>query len=227
MFCHYFKNWFIVNLMSAIPFKTIFTIYDKSCQDIGFLSSYKYSSQFYYLFVCMRLIKTSRLFTNKFFYYLDEKLDKFEFYNNYLGFFEGFAIFILTIHVVSCLFIFIGKNDYPNWIVTFRFTERTFSQLYFLGIYYIITTVTTVGYGDLTCVTPNEKLFGIIIEIVGIMAYSWVLTSISNYVKSKSDKQEEYFKKYKILQDIRMTYNGFYDNLFERIDRYIKYKNNN
>ena len=227
MFCHYFKNWFIVNLMSAIPFKTIFTIYDKSCQDIGFLSSYKYSSQFYYLFVCMRLIKTSRLFTNKFFYYLDEKLDKFEFYNNYLGFFEGFAIFILTIHVVSCLFIFIGKNDYPNWIVTFRFTERTFSQLYFLGIYYIITTVTTVGYGDLTCVTPNEKLFGIIIEIVGIMAYSWVLTSISNYVKSKSDKQEEYFKKYKILQDIRMTYNGFSDDLFERIDRYIKHKTNN
>ena len=227
MFCNYFKNWFLVNLMSAIPFKTIFTIYDKSCEDIGFLSSYKYSSQFYYLFVCMRLIKTSRLFTNKFFYFLNEKLDKFEFYNNYLGFFEGFAIFILTIHVVSCLFIFIGKNDYPNWIVTFKFTQRTFSQLYFLGIYYIITTVTTVGYGDLTCVTPNEKLFGIIIEIVGIMAYSWVLTSISNYVKSKSDKQEEYFKKYKILQDIKMTYNDFSDDLFERIDRYIKHKTNN
>ena len=227
MFIHYMKHWFIVNFLGAIPFKTIFTIFDKSCQDTGFLSSYKYSSQFYYLFVCMRLVKTSRLFKNKFFQYLDEKLDKYEIYNGYLSFLEGFAIFCLTIHVVSCLFIFIGRNDYPNWIVNFNFTEYTFSQLYFLGIYYLITTVTTVGYGDLTCVTPNEKIFGIVIEIVGIVAYSWVLTSISNYVKSKNDKEEEYFKKYKVLEDIKMTYDDFSNDLFERIDRYIKHKHTN
>ena len=227
MFIHYMKHWFIVNFLGAIPFKTIFTIFDKSCQDTGFLSSYKYSSQFYYLFVCMRLVKTSRLFKNKFFQYLDEKLDKYEIYNGYLRFLEGITIFCLTIHVVSCLFIFIGRNDYPSWIVKFNFTEYTFSQLYFLGIYYLITTVTTVGYGDLTCITPNEKVFGIFIEIVGIVAYSWVLTSISNYVKSKNDKEEEYFKKYKILEDIKMTYDEFPDDLFEIIDRYIKHKQTN
>ena len=41
-----------------------------------------------------------------------------------------------------------------------------------------------------------------IIEIVGIVAYSYILSSISYYVKSKSDVEEEYFKKYQILEDI-------------------------
>ena len=227
MFIHYLKNWFIINFLTAIPFKTIFTIFDKSCKDIGFLSSYKYSNQFFYLLICIRLIKVLRLIHNKFFEYCEEKLDKYEIYNNYLGFIKGITVFFLTLHVVSCIFIFIGKNDNESWINKFNFQENNFSELYFLGIYYLITTVTTVGYGDLTCTTPNEKVFGIIIEIVGIVAYSWILTSISNYVKSKSDQKEEYFQKYKILEDIKISYDDFSDDLFQRIDRYIKHKHKN
>ena len=224
MLFHYLKHWFIINFLSVIPFKTIFMLFDTSCQDIHFLTSYKYSSQFYYLLVCLRLFKTLRLFKNKFFNYIDEKLDKYEFYDNYIGLCKGIAIFILTIHFVVCIFIFLRKNENPNWIINFNFEEYDFQKLYFIGIYYIITTVTTVGYGDLSCVTPKEKFFGILIEIVGIIAYSWVLTSISNYVKSKSDQEEEYYKKYKILEDIKITYEDFSDELFERIDRYIKHK---
>ena len=221
------EGWFIIDLMGVIPFKTLFTIYDTKCQDISFLSSYKYQNQFYYLFICFRLMKTLRLSNNKFLQHCDEILDKYEHYNNHLGFYLGFVIFCLTIHIVTCILIFIGKNDYPSWIINFNFAEYDFPNLYFIGIYYIITTVTTVGYGDLTCVTPKEKVFGILVEIVGIIGYSWVVSSISNYVKSKSDAEEEYFKKYQILSKIKMTYNDFSDDLFERIDRYLKHKQNN
>ena len=221
------EGWFIIDLMGVIPFKTLFTIYDTKCQDISFLSSYKYQNQFYYLFICFRLMKTLRLSNNKFLQHCDEILDKYEHYNNHLGFYLGFVIFCLTIHIVTCILIFIGRNDYPSWIINFNFSEYDFPNLYFIGVYYIITTVTTVGYGDLTCVTPKEKVFGILVEIVGIIGYSWVVSSISNYVKSKSDAEEEYFKKYQILSKIKMTYNDFSDDLFERIDRYLKHKQNN
>ena len=87
--------------------------------------------------------------------------------------------------------------------------------------------MTTVGYGDLTCVTPKEKIFGIMIEIVGIVAYSYILTSISNYVKSINDAEEEYFKKYKILEDIKLNYKDLSEDLFDRINRYIKNKQTN
>ena len=172
---NYLQGWFIVDLISFIPFKTAFNFYDKKCKDINFLSSYKYSNQFYYLLICLKLFKIFKLYDNKFFEFMDDHLDKHVHYSNYLNFYLISSIFCITIHVVTCILIFLGKNDYLSWIVKFGFEEYNFSQLYFLGIYYIITTITTVGYGDLTCVTPNEKIFGIIVEIVGIIAYSWVV----------------------------------------------------
>jgi len=224
---HNLKNWFIIDLLCVIPFKTILTIFDTKCKNINYLLSKKYQNEFYYLLICFRFLKTFRLSNNKFFEIIDEKLDKYEHYNNYLSFYLIGIIFCLTLHIVSCLLIFIGKNDYPSWIIYFNFEQYSFSKLYFLGIYYIITTVTTVGYGDLFCYTPKEKIFAIIIEIVGIVSYSYVLTSISNYVKSQSDVEEEYFKKYQILEDIKMNYSDFSDDLFERIDRYLKHKQTN
>ena len=224
---NYLKGWFIVDLMSLIPFKTLLNFFDTKCNDINFLSSYKYSNQLYYLLICMKLFKTLKIYDNRFCEFMDEHLDKYVHYNNYFGFYLGTSIFFFTIHVVTCILIFIGKNDYPSWIIKFGFSEYSFSQLYFLGIYYIITTVTTVGYGDLTCVTPKEKIFGIIIEIVGIVAYSYILTSISNYVKSINDAEEEYFKKYKILEDIKLNYKDLSEDLFDRINRYIKNKQTN
>ena len=221
------KTWFLIDLMGAIPFKTLFTIYDKKCKDIHFMSTYKYNNQEYYLLLVIRLLKTFRLYQNKFFEYLDEKLDKYEHYNNYLGVYIGASIFFLTSHLGICLLIFFGRNHYPSWITKFGFEESSFGELYFIGLYYLITTVTTVGYGDLTCTTPREKIFGMIVEIIGIVAYSSVLSFISNYVRSINDAEEEYFKKYRILQEIKITYNDLSDDLFDRINRYIKNKQNN
>ena len=66
-----------------------------------------------------------------------------------------------------------------------------------------------------------------IVEIIGIIAYSFVLSFISNYVKSINDAEKENFKKYRILQKIKITYNDLSDDLFDRINHYIKNKQNN
>ena len=227
IFINNLKTWFLIDLMGAIPFKTLFSIFDKKCKDIHFMSTYKYNNQEYYLLLTLRLLKSFRLYQNTFFEYLDEKLDKYEHYNNYLGFYIGVSIFFFVSHLGICSLIFFGRNHYPSWIIKYGFEDSSFGKLYFIGFYYLITTVTTVGYGDLTCTTPNEKIFGIIVEIVGIVAYSSVLSFISNYVKSINDAEEEYFKKYRILQEIKITYNDLSDDLFDRINRYIKNKQNN
>ena len=75
------------------------------------------------------------------------------------------------------------KNEFPNWIITFGHDNESYLQLYLIGIYYTMETLTTFGYGDINCTTHNEKIFGMFMEVVGIFAYSWTLTSIGNYVK--------------------------------------------
>ena len=123
--------------------------------------------------------------------------------------------------MVSCIFIFIGKNDYPNWIINFNFNDKDFKELYLITVYYIIETLTTVGYGDITCVSSSEKIYGLLMEVIGICVYSWALTEISNYIKVLNEKSEELNNKIQILDDIKFNYPFFPDNLYDKILRHL------
>ena len=125
--------------MCAIPFKTLFIIYDTKCQDSGFLHSYRYSHNFYYLLILLRLTKIFKILQdNKFINYMDEVLDKYEHYNNYFSFYKGMSISFITLNLVSCVLIFLGKNDYPSWIINFGFENEGFFKLYFLCVFPLV-----------------------------------------------------------------------------------------
>ena len=66
-----------------------------------------------------------------------------------------FAVFsLLFIHTISCLWIFLAVEnmDIDNWIDTFEFNLYNVGNMYTIGIYWTVTTITTVGYGDMTYV---------------------------------------------------------------------------
>jgi len=221
----YLKSYFIIDLCAAIPFKLIFDIYDTKCTDIGYLSAPLYQNNIYYCLLLLKIPKALKAFYhNKISNYISEFLNEYEHFDGCLGLYSGVIIFFACIHIMSCTFIFIGKCQYPGWIIRFGFENSTFVQLYLIAIYYIITTCTTVGYGDLTCITLVEKLFGLVMEIVGIFAYSFAVSAISNYVKIMNDKTEKYREKSEILEDIKMSYPDLSEELYMEIHRYLKFK---
>ena len=219
----YLRSYFLIDFISAIPFKTLLIIFDKKCIDESYLNVPLYQNNIYYFLVTLQLLKSVKVINkNNLFELLKNFLTQYEHFYNYFGLYLSLLIFISCLHIVACIFIFIGKNQYNNWILTFGFENYDFYNLYFISIYYIITTVTTVGYGDLFCATPIEKIFGLFMEIVGIIAYSFALSFISNYVKESSDKSKEFFEKCKILEDIKLSYSNFSDDLYKRIYRFLK-----
>ena len=222
---NYLSGWFILDLIQVIPFKTIIKLLDKKCKKIEFFNNPLYHKDYYYLLLCIRMLKIFKVLSkNKFLELLSRFLNEIEYFSNYLTIYESILIFFIAIHIVSNIFIFIARNDYPNWITVFGYDDHPYLKLYLIGIYYTITTLTTVGYGDLHCISTNEKVFGMFMEVVGIFAYSWALTSVSNYVKVLNEKTEEYEKNCKILEEIKMTYPKLSEDLYEKISRYLKYK---
>jgi hypothetical protein len=93
-------------------------------------------------------------------------------------------------------------------------------------MYYIISTLTTVGYGDISTYTCGERIFGGILLLFGIMGYSIALTSVSNYIKKMNSKTEEFENKRKILDEISMNSNIIKKNLYEKVLRHLKYQDN-
>ena len=225
---NYLTSDFIINLITGIPYFTIFVICNKKSINNDVLNEPFSNNNFYYLFILLRLLKIFKIYSkNIFIDKIKDGFSKLQFFSNYGRIIASLFIYCISLHIVSCIFIFIGKNNYPNWIYHFNHNNKKFFKLYLTSIYYILTTLTTVGYGDLTCISFKEKFFGLFIEIVGIFAYSWALTAMSNYIKVINDKSEELYNRIKILDDIKLNYPQISDNLYERIIRFLKYKHFN
>lgn len=105
----------------------------------------------------------------------------------------AFLLVIIFInHVLSCLWIIAAKvNTEENWYKAHELKyklehtdEIPNSELYLLSFYFVSTTVTTVGYGDITGVNMVEKVFCVIMLFVGVMCFSFASGSLSSLITS-------------------------------------------
>jgi hypothetical protein len=56
-----------------------------------------------------------------------------------------------------------------NWIETKSLEGASNFDLYISALYFSITTITTVGYGDIAGFSTNERIFCILLMIGGVI----------------------------------------------------------
>ena len=96
-----------------------------------------------------------------------------------------FAVFsLLFIHTISCLWIFLAVEnmDIDNWIDTFEFNLNDVGPMYTIGMYWTVTTITTVGYGDISATNTAERISASVIMIIGVIAFSFSTGSLSSII---------------------------------------------
>ena len=101
---------------------------------------------------------------------------------------------------------------------------ENFYHIYIGSIYYVIETVTTVGYGDLIGKTLNEIIFQVIMLIAGTCIYSWLISSISNYIQKMNERNTQYDKKLEILEEIKLNNPHLKHKLYDKILRLLHYR---
>ena len=65
-------------------------------------------------------------------------------------------IFFILCHNLSCLWFLLAKlQDFNEltWLARYDYLDSTRIEQYIAGLYFIVTTITTVGYGDITSKT--------------------------------------------------------------------------
>mmetsp|Transcript_5086 Transcript_5086/g.7722 ORF Transcript_5086/g.7722 Transcript_5086/m.7722 type:complete len:216 (+) Transcript_5086:1260-1907(+) len=82
------------------------------------------------------------------------------------------------------------KRGTPDCGSGFKVDNDNRFQVLVTSIYWVITTLTTVGYGDYKGYTPEEYLFQMIVEFLGIGVFSYLMGSINNLVGSESTLQD-------------------------------------
>ena len=67
-----------------------------------------------------------------------------------------------------------------TWIKLFGYKDLSNSKLYIVSVYWSVTTLTTVGYGDISATNDAERYFSIAVMIIGILCYSYIISSVSS-----------------------------------------------
>ena len=103
------------------------------------------------------------------------------------------ALFTLILfHLTACLWVIVYQNvklfdeETPNWvdvsISSGKMIDNSTSELYSVSMYFCITTITTVGYGDISGNNSSERVFCSLLQIIGAMGFSYVTSLVSDMI---------------------------------------------
>ena len=218
----YLTGWFLFDLISSIPIYSLNSLYQPVCLENEISSKYSNTvlNNLQYLLISNRLFKVFKIF-----WYNQAWKIVFQKLSDYGSILVTISLVLASINYTACLYIFIARNSFPNWIFKANLDTKSFVYIYICAIYILIMAVTTVGYGDITCYSLNETIFQLLILIIGIIGYSLVISLISNYIKKINEKSVDFEQKKDILDEIRISYKNLPDELYDRILRYLKFKN--
>ena len=122
---------------------------------------------------------------------------------------EMITIFVLMQHVTSCIWIFIGRYNSTsknNWIYDGGYTDDDVYNLYMTAVYFTVTTVLTVGYGDISANNDGERFFCIFLMVVGVFLFSFATGSLTSMISSMDHDKAQLQEKIAMLDTIQMKY---------------------
>lgn len=99
-------------------------------------------------------------------------------------------------------------------------------EQYLTSFYFIITTFSTVGYGDISANNTSEKVFCIIVMVVGVTAFAAGTSTLTNLLQTFDQENKNMQEKIDILNRI---YKEYYLplQLYENVKKSIKFQYKN
>jgi Ion channel len=122
--------------------------------------------------------------------------------------------------------IFIGRynedESQNNWIVERNYQDYTEFQLYVASFYFTVTTIVTVGYGDITAQSSSEKSFCIFLMLIGVMSFSFTTGALASIIASYDSKESQLKEKMSTLHDIQKEYKINHE-MFNELSKTVQY----
>ena len=217
----YLKSWFIIDIISVMPLNNLF----KNGKYSG-LTKISKLPKLYRLIKLTKLLRMTKMSSKgnlnrvtKFF------MEKLKINANVERLFFFVLTFLLMNHLCACFWYFMAKiEDFSpdSWVVRLGYMDNSNLELYIISFYWTLTTVTTVGYGDITAGTTIERIYNLFIMSFGVLLYSFAIGSLSSIVSTLDQKSEEMNQKLQILSSIKKEFN-LEQGIYDKVRKVIKY----
>jgi hypothetical protein len=86
---------------------------------------------------------------------------------------------------MACLWVMVGQfqEDRSSWYTPEIQDLGPWAQ-YTLSMYFVITTMTTVGYGDFSGQTTFERLFVIFLMLIGVYSFTYISGALASIIQN-------------------------------------------
>lgn len=85
--------------------------------------------------------------------------------------------------------------------------DSTANELYLFSLYFTITTITTVGYGDLSANNHIEQVFCMLMMLLGVIGFSLATSTLTQIMSEYDSSNKKLNEKMEVLKKI---YNEYY-----------------
>lgn len=225
----YLLGWFILDFIALIPFEEIFWLVYHSSPHTSDSSSHRLTlvAVAFRTLRLARLLKLLKLFKtlnfknsdNLIFQALERAFGGTTFYL-LLPMFVGILIIM---HLFACLWYAIGETNTNNdsWLVLSNSLDRSSFDKYMLSYYFVVQTLTTTGYGDISSQTSRELWLRIFMMFLSVVMSGLFSGQIINFRSIKMEEEEKKALRLAKLEDLKKKYQ--LDNvLFHSLQESIK-----
>jgi hyperpolarization activated cyclic nucleotide-gated potassium channel 2 len=139
--------------------------------------------------------------------------------------FRLLMMMMMICHWIACLWIYISVetiNNHNNWIINGGFLNDAYLEIYVSAMYWSITSMASVGYGDIKAASSAEKAVAIVCMVIGSGIFTFIISSIGTLVSkhtSDSKKHRERVIKFNSF----MKHNKIPTELKFKVRRYMDY----
>ena len=175
---HYLRGGFIEDSLTVLT-----DIISVSCQD---------SPLWFLKIVCIiRLIKLWTIITRS-----EDFLIMSRIWNALLKMIKLWGSIIIVAHWLACAFYTVAHVEEnlgygPTWVDMNRLNNNDIPQLYIAAFYWSITTMVTVGYGDLVPVTSAERVYTVIAMIISSALFGYSLNTVGDIIREMNREKDQ------------------------------------
>ncbi|KAL4002642.1 Ion transport family protein [Acanthocheilonema viteae] len=225
---HYFKGWFIIDMIAAVPFDLL--LVNTNSDEIGGLNKDETTT-------LIGLLKTARLLR---LVRVARKLDRYSEYGAAVLLLL-MATFALIAHWLGCIWYAIGSAELPHkeftWLhqLARHLNEPYLStngstptggpslkSRYVTSLYFTLSTITSIGFGNVSATTDSEKIFTIIMMILGSLMYASVFGNVSAIIQRLYSGTARYHTEMSRLREF-IRFHQIPNPLRQRLEEYFQH----